>query len=101
MYLIHIFSDLITMIKVLGTLGIRAIKPCHSCHIEAICNIQVKWKMYYLPLTIPGHSENPLQEILNNPQMHDNYLQTYHRLDSAAMEAECKQIQKETVTKGR
>jgi len=95
-YLIHIFGDLIMMIKVLGTLGIRAIKPCHSCHIEAICDIQAKWKTYYLLLTIPGRAENHLWEILNNPQTHNNYLQMYCRLDSAAMEAECKWIWKET-----
>jgi len=100
-YLIHIFGDLIAMIKALGTLGVGAIKPCHSCHIEAICDIQAKRKTYYLPLTIPGHPENRLQEILNNPRTHKDYLQTYRRLDSAATEAERKRIQKETGIKHR
>jgi len=100
-YLIHIFGDLIAMIKALGTLGVGAIKPCHSCHIEAICDIQAKRKTYYLPLTIPGHAENRLQEILNNPRTHKDYLQTYHRLDSAATEAERKRIRKETGIKHR
>jgi len=101
MYLIHIFGDLIAMIKALGTLGIGAIKPCHSCHIEAICNIQAKRKTYYLLLTIPGHPENHLQEILNNLWTHKDYLQTYRRLNSAATEVERKQIQKETGIKHR
>ena len=94
-YLIHIFGDLIAMIKALGTLGVGVIKPCHSCHIEAICDIHAKWKTYYLLLTIPGHSEPCLQEILNNLQTHMDYLETYHRLDIATTEAEWKAIQKE------
>ena len=84
------------MIKALGTLGVGAIKLCHTCHIEAICNNQAKQKTYYLPLTIPGHSGNCLQEILNNPWTHRDYLEAYHRLDSASTEAEHKKIQKET-----
>ena len=76
------------MIKALGTLGVGAIEPCHTCHIEAICDDQAKQQTYYLPLTIPGHAENCLQDILNNPWTHMDYLETYHRLDSAATEAE-------------
>ena len=62
----------------------------------AVCDNQAKWKTYYLLLTIPGHPENCLQEILNNPQTHRDYLEMYHRLNSASTEAECKKIQKET-----
>ena len=84
------------MIKALGTLGVGAIKPCHTCHIEAICDDQAKRKTYYLPLTIPGHSKNRLREILNNPRTHRDYLEAYHRLESASSEAERKKIRKET-----
>ena len=91
-YLIHLFGDLIAMIKALGTLGVGAIKPCHSCHIEAICDINAKQKTYYLPLTIPGHSKPCLQKILENPWMHMDYLETYHRLDIAATEVEHRRI---------
>lgn len=96
MYLVHIFGDLKAMIKALGTLGVGAIKPCHTCHIEAICDQHAKRKTYYLPLTIPGHAENRLQDILNNPRTHRDYLEAYHRLDTAATEAERKRIRKET-----
>ena len=95
-YLIHLFGDLKAMIKALGTLGVGAIKPCHTCHIEAICDDQAKRKTYYLPLTIPGHSKNRLREILNNPRTHRDYLEAYHRLESASSEAERKKIRKET-----
>ena len=84
------------MIKALSTLGVGAIKPCHTCHIEVICDDEVKRKTYYLPLTIPGHTENCLQDILNNLQTHMDYLEMYHRLNSAATEAEHKRICKET-----
>jgi len=95
-YLIHLFGDFIAMTKALGTLGVGAIKPCHSCHIEAICDTQAKRKTYYLPLTIPGHAENRLQELLNNPRTHRDYLETYNRIVIAATEADRKRIRKET-----
>src|SRR6267154_177434 len=95
-YLVHLFGDLKAMIKALGTLGVGAIKPCHMCHIEAICDNQAKRKTYYLPLTIPSHAENRLQDILNNPRTHRDYLEMYHRLDSASTEVEHKKIRKET-----
>ena len=96
MYLVHIFCNLKVMIKALGTLGVGVIKPCHTCHIEAICDQHAKQKTYYLLLTIPGHAENCLQDVHNNPHMHQDYLETYHRLDTAATESKCKRIQKET-----
>jgi hypothetical protein len=94
------FGDLKAMIKLKGTVGVGALKPCHQCNVAAIRDM---WsanpinRTYYVPLTVPGVQENRLlADILNNLRTHSQYEETYHKLDTARSEPERKRIRRET-----
>ena len=86
------FSDLKAMIKLKGTVGVGALKPCHQCNVAAIrdtWSTSLISNTYYIPLTVPGTGEDHLEtEILNNLCTHSEFEETYHRLDMAGSEAE-------------
>ena len=86
------FGDLKVMIKLKGTVGVGALKPCHECNVSAVRDMSStgqRNKTYYIPLTIPGETEHCLErDILNNLHSHKQFEETYHRLDTAANEAE-------------
>jgi len=88
------------MIKLKGTVGVGALKLCHKCNVDAIRDMSStspRGKTYYVPLTIPGATENHLSmDILCNLCTHMEFKVTYHCLDTASTEAECKQIWRET-----
>jgi Transposase family tnp2 len=94
------FGDLKAMIKLKGTSGVGALKPCHQCNVDSVrdtVSTGLKSKTYYVPLTIPGETENRLSDaILNNLRTHEQFEKTYHRLDKALNEAERKRIRRET-----
>jgi len=94
------FGDLKAMIKLKGTVGVGALKPCHECHVDAIRDLSStgqRSKTYYVPLTVPGEAEHRLEtEILGNLRTHGHFEETYHRLDVADSEAKRKQIRRET-----
>jgi len=86
------FGDLKAMIKLKGTVGVGALKPCHQCNVATVRDT---WSTspisstYYVPLTVPGMEEHCLEtEILNNLHTHSKFEETYHRLDMAGSEAE-------------
>ena len=94
------FGDLKAMIKLKGTVGVGGLRPCHECHVEAIrdtWSTGPRNRTYYVPLTVPGHTEHRLtHDILNNLRTHEDYEETYHCLDTAPNEAERKRIRKAT-----
>ena len=94
------FGDLKAMIKLKGTVSVGALKPCHQCNVAAVRDIwstSPKSKTYYVPLTVPGAEENCLlPDILQNLCTHRQFEETYHQLDTAGSEAECKRIRRET-----
>ena len=94
------FGNLKAMIKLKGTVGVGALKPCHQCNVAAVrdtWSTNPKSKTYYVPLTVPGAEENRLlPEILENLRTHSEFEETYHRLDTAGSEAERKRIRRET-----
>ena len=94
------FGDLKAMIKLKGTVGVGGLRPCHECHVEAIrdtWSTGPRSKTYYVPLTVPGHTEHRMaQDMLNNLRTHDDYEKTYYHLDMAPNEAERKRIRKAT-----
>ena len=96
----HTFGDLIAVIKMKGTCGVGAEKPCHLCHIKGIhdeTGTSPKAKMYYIPLTVPGANEDRYEkEILQNLRTQEDYLKAYYLLDTARSEAEQKKICQET-----
>ena len=96
----HGFDDLIAVIKMKGTRGVGAKKPCHQCHVRGIrdeTGTGPKARTYYIPLTVPGTGESRYEtEILHNLRTRDDYLRTYHQLDTAKSEAERKKIREET-----
>ena len=99
-YLTFSFGNLKAMIKLKGTIGVGALKPCHQCNVAAIRDMWStvpKSKTYYVPLTVPGKEENCLSaEILQNLCTHWQFEETYHQLDTAGSKAEWKCIWRET-----
>ena len=93
------FGDLIAVIKTKGTRGVGAKKPCHQCHVRGIrdeTGTGPKARTYYIPLTVPGTGESRYEtEILHNLQTCEDYLRTYHQLDTAKSEAERKKVREE------
>ena len=93
------FGDLKAMIKLKGTVGVGALRPCHQCNVDAIrdtSSIGQRSKTYYIPLTIPGEMEPRLADILSNLRTHADFEETYHCLDIAGNETEKKRIRRET-----
>jgi hypothetical protein len=96
----HAFGDLIAVIKMKGTRGVGAKKPCHQCHVEGVrdeAGTGQKARTYYIPLTVPGAEENRYEkEILYNLRTREDYLRAYYLLDTAKSEAQRKKIRQET-----
>jgi hypothetical protein len=93
------FGNLKAMIKLKGTVGVGALKPCHQCNVDAVrdtWSTGPRSKTYYVPLTIPGAEDHCLfTDILQNLRTHKQFEATYHRLDTAGSKAEHKQIWRE------
>ena len=96
----HAFGDLIAVIKMKATCGVGAKKSCHQCHVRGIrdeTGTGQKARTYYIPLMVPGTEVTRYEtEILNNLRTREDYLRTYHLLDTAKSEAEQKKIHQET-----
>jgi len=74
------FGDLKAMIKLKGTIGVGALKPCHQCNVATVRDT---WSTspisstYYAPLMVPGAEEGCLEtEILNNLRTHSKFEET-------------------------